>query len=128
MKCLVDTHALLWFAAGDDAISKAARLQISDRSNEIFVSHASVWELAIKISLGKLKLDRNLDSWLTRFVAGNGFEYLPIGIEHLVRVETLPHRHGDPFDRLIVVQCEIAKMPIISRDPCFDAYGMKRLW
>ncbi len=128
MRLLLDTHTVLWFAAGDAALSDAAREGMVDPGNEIRVSHATVWELAIKIGLGKLKLDRDLTRWLERFVAGNGFTYLPISLAHAVRVARLPHHHGDPFDRLLVAQCETEHLCVVSRDTAFDAYGIKRLW
>lgn len=128
MTVLLDTHALLWFAMGDATLSDAARARITDPGSEVRVSHASVWELAIKISLGKLKLDRDLTRWLERYVVGNGFSYLPISLVHAAGVARLPHHHGDPFDRLLVVQCESENLRLVSRDTAFDAYGIKRLW
>lgn len=128
MKLLLDTHAVLWFAAGNAALSVAARTHATDPQNEICVSHATVWELAIKTSLGKLKLDRELPRWLERYVVNNGFTYLPISLVHTLGVGLLPHHHGDPFDRLLVAQCEIERLAIVSRDPAFDAYGIRRVW
>ncbi|MDO8544146.1 MAG: type II toxin-antitoxin system VapC family toxin [Opitutaceae bacterium] len=127
-RLLIDTHALLWFAAGDRQLSTSAREGIADPANNVFVSHASVWEMAIKMSLGKLRLDRELARWLNRYAAGNGFDFLPISLSHLTEVAGLPHHHGDPFDRLLVTQCVLENMPLVSRDPVFDAYGIKRVW
>ena len=128
MRVLLDTHAALWFAAGSATLSATARAHALDPANEVLVSHATVWELAIKTSLGKLKLDRELSRWLERFVAGNGFVYLPITLRHTLAVARLPHHHGDPFDRLLVAQCEAEQLALVSRDPAFDAYGIRRVW
>ena len=128
MRLLLDTHAVLWFAAGDPALPASVRDRLTDPANEIRVSHATVWELAIKISLGKLRLDRELSVWLDRYVEGNGFAYLPIAREHAAGVAALPHHHGDPFDRLLAVQCAAENLTLVSRDPAFDAYGIKRVW
>ncbi|MBM3851676.1 MAG: type II toxin-antitoxin system VapC family toxin [Verrucomicrobia bacterium] len=128
MRLRLDTPALLWFAAGDAALSEAARDSMVDPSNGIWVSHASVLELAIKISLGKLRLDRDLPRWLERYVVGNGFSYLPISVDHAAGVARLPHHHGDPFDRLLVVQCATESFNLVSRNSAFDADGVKRRW
>jgi PIN domain nuclease of toxin-antitoxin system len=128
MRLLLDTHAVLWFAAGDSALSTIARDHTLDPENVVFVSHATVWELAIKTSLGKLKLDRELARWIDRHVVGNGFEQLAIALPHVTRVARLPHYHGDPFDRLLVAQCEAERLAIVSRDPMFDRYGINRIW
>jgi len=128
MRLLLDTHVVLWFAAGNPALSAGARSQVVDPQNEIWVSHATVWEMAIKTSLGKLKLDRELGRWLERYVVNNGFAYLPLSLAHTLGVARLPHHHGDPFDRLLVTQCAIEHLTLVSRDPAFDAYGIPRVW
>lgn len=128
MRLLLDTHTALWFATGAAALSATARAHTQDPANELLVSHATVWELAIKTSLGKLKLDRELSRWLERYITGNGFAYLPITLAHTLAVAHLPHYHGDPFDRLLVAQCETERLTLVSRDPAFDAYGITRVW
>lgn len=128
MRLLLDTHAVLWFATGNSALSATVRTRASDPANDVFVSYASLWELAIKTSLGKLKLDRELPRWLERYVTGNGFSRLAIELNHITGVAHLPHHHGDPFDRLLAVQCEAERLTLVSRDPVFDAYGIKRVW
>lgn len=128
MRLLLDTHTVLWFATGDRALSPAAKAQTSDPTNEILVSHVTAWELAIKTALGKLQLDRDLSLWLERYVAGNGFGRLAIGLDHIVAVARLPQHHGDPFDRLLVAQCQAEKLTLVGRDPVFDRYGIKRMW
>ncbi len=128
MRLLLDTHTVLWFATGHHSLSVRAKTQVSDSDNEVLVSHVTAWELAIKTGLGKLQLDRELSLWLERYVVGNGFGSLPIGLEHVVGVAPLPHHHGDPFDRLLVAQCQTERLALVSRDPVFDAYGIKRVW
>ncbi|MBI5771413.1 MAG: type II toxin-antitoxin system VapC family toxin [Verrucomicrobia bacterium] len=128
MRLLLDTHTVLWFAMGDTALSAKARAHALDPASEVLVSHVTAWELAIKTGLGKLKLDRELPRWLERNVSGNGFSYLPIALAHTLAVARLPHHHGDPFDRLLIAQCEIERLTLVSRDPSFDAYGIKRVW
>jgi PIN domain nuclease of toxin-antitoxin system len=115
VRLLLDTHSILWFAAGTAALSATARAQVADSHNELWASHASDWEMAIKTSLDKLRLDRELPAWLER-------------LDHVVRVSRLPREHGDPFDRLLVAQCAAERLAIVSRDPVFDAYGIKRVW
>jgi PIN domain nuclease of toxin-antitoxin system len=128
VRLLLDTHVLLWFASGDTALTVKAREQVLDPNNEILLSHASAWELAIKTGLGKLRLDRALPVWLERYVIGNGFAHLPITLAHILHTATLPQHHGDPFDRLLVAQCDAERLTLVSRDPVFDTYGVKRLW
>lgn len=128
MRLLLDTHAVLWFATGAAALSATARAHALDPANDVLVSHVTVWELAIKTGLGKLKLDRDLSRWLERHVTGNGFAYLPIALAHTLAVASLPRHHGDPFDRLLIAQIQIERLVIVSRDPAFDAYDIRRVW
>ncbi len=99
-----------------------------DSANEVLVSHVTLWEVAIKTGLGKLTLDREPSLWLDRYVAGNGFTYLTISYEHILRTATQPRHHGDPFDRLLAAQCELEQLLLVSRDQVFDSYGIRRLW
>jgi PIN domain nuclease of toxin-antitoxin system len=128
MRLLLDTHAFLWFVWGAPELSSKARSLIEDRGNQSFVSIASLWEIAIKVGIGKLVLARPLDSFLIERLDGNGFDTLPIERSHIVRLATLPIHHRDPFDRLLVVQCLAEAMPLVSADSAFDAYGVQRLW
>ena len=126
MKCLLDTHAFLWWVDGDPRLSKKASDLI--KNNECAVSLASAWELAIKISLGKLKLALSVDEYFERYTAEYGFDVLAIDLSHLCGVQTLPHHHGDPFDRLLVAQATIENLAIVSADKIFINYGVKCLW
>ncbi|MDQ3373513.1 MAG: type II toxin-antitoxin system VapC family toxin [Acidobacteriota bacterium] len=128
MKLLLDTHTLLWFIAGNTNLSAFARSLIEDVSNEKFVSIASIWETAIKISIGKMSLSTPFDILFPHQLEINGFELLPVKVEHTSVVTTLPFHHRDPFDRLLIAQVIEEKMTLVSVDEIFDDYSVKRLW
>jgi PIN domain nuclease of toxin-antitoxin system len=121
---LVDTHVLLWWLADDPQLSPTARAAISDPRAEALVSAASAWEIAIKRSLGKLRVP---DDFPARVEAG-GFGWLPIDAEHAWRVRELPPHHRDPFDRLLVAQALVERLPVVSADRRLDAYGIDVHW
>ena len=102
MRLLLDTHAFLWFITDDSQLSAAARMLIADPSNEILVSPASYWKIAIKVKLGKYPLSVPYLTLITQGVDSNGFKVLPIEPRHTKMLTTLPLHHGDPFDRLMV--------------------------
>ena len=128
MKLLLDTHAFLWFIMGSLDLSAAARTQIEDVANEKFLSVASLWEIAIKLSIGKLTLSAPFDLLIPQQLALNGFELLNIEIDHVSLVATLPFHHRDPFDRLLIAQAMVEKMAIVSIDAAFNDYSVVRLW
>ena len=128
MKILLDTHAFLWFIAGDIKLSDRAKASIEDYSNDKLVSMASMWGMAIKISIGRLKLSEPFESLIPHQIQINGFELLPIQFDHVSVVSSLPFHHRDPFDRLLVSQCMAEKCAIISMDTAFDNYLIERLW
>ena len=121
---LVDTHALLWWLTDDAALSPAARDAIADPASEPFVSSASVWEIAIKRSLGKLAAPDDLPDR----IAADGFPWLPISADHAWQVRELPLHHRDPFDRLLVAQALTERLAIITADPHFGQYGVQVHW
>ena len=125
--CWLDTHAFLWFINGSEAISEKARLHIENPQSRKFISIASFWEIAIKISIGKLKLDMHFRE-LKSITANNGMEILPLTFEHTNKLTVLDFHHKDPFDRLIIVQALTEKLTIISRDPNFSHYAVKLIW
>lgn len=127
MKLLLDTHTFLWFVADDSRITPEIISLIEDPANEKFFSIASVWEIAIKISLGKLTLAKTLEEFLPKELQNNDIELLPALMSHVMRVAELPFHHRDPFDRLLIAQSQAESMPIVSADVAFDAYGV-RLW
>jgi PIN domain nuclease of toxin-antitoxin system len=123
-RLLVDTHALLWWLTDDPALSAAARAAVADPANEPLVSTACVWEIAIKRSLGKLTAPDDLPER----IPDAGFTWLPISAEHAWRVRDLPKHHRDPFDRVLVAQALIERVPIITADPHFGEYGVEVRW
>ena len=127
MKLLLDTHIFLWFIMGSPTLGARARDLIEDVANEKFLSVASLWEIAIKYSLGKLILSAPFDELIPQQLRLNGFELLNIKVDHVAIVATLPFHHRDPFDRLLIAQAVAEKMPILSVDAAFDAYAVNRL-
>jgi PIN domain nuclease of toxin-antitoxin system len=128
VRLLLDTHALLWFVLADTKLSANARTLVDDPMNDTFVSPASYWEIAIKISVGKYALTEPYEDFMKRAIDGNGFWILPVEWRHTAGLTTLPFHHRDPFDRLLIAQSLAEQIPIISGDPQFDLYGVKRLW
>lgn len=130
MRLLLDTHSLLWYTLNDPKLSATANTLILDAANEILVSPASYWEIAIKISIGKLTVQQPFEDFIDACISQYGFRLLPIHPDHTVRVASLPFsaKHKDPFDRLIVAQALVQSIPLISDDPALDAYGIQRLW
>ena len=127
MRYLIDTHAFLWFAADDPQLSRRARAVFADPAQECFLSAASVWEMAIKASLGKLVLDTSLEQ-LVRGGVARGVRLLDVTAAHAYHVERLPFHHRDPFDRLLVAQAAHEGLHVITADAQFDAYPVKRVW
>jgi PIN domain nuclease of toxin-antitoxin system len=128
MKLLLDTHTLLWFIAGSPSLSADARTSIEDRANEKLVSIASIWETAIKVSIGKMTLSAPFGDLFPHQLQINGFDLLPIKIGHAATVTALPFHHRDPFDRLLAAQTIEEKLTLVSADDIFDGYGVTRLW
>ena len=124
MKLLLDTHAALWWLAGDDRFGATAARHLVDPDNEVLLSAVVVWEVAIKRSLGKLDAPPDLRTTLL----GAGALPLPIGLEHAERVEELPWHHRDPFDRLLVAQATVEDAAVVSHDDVFAAYGISIVW
>ena len=128
MRLLLDTHAFLWWIGDDRKLSRRARSAIGRGSNDCYVSIATAWEIAIKASLGSLSVEGSLDRFLPDQIAANGFRTMPIDLRHAVRVAALPYHHRDPFDRLLVAQALEEELAIVSADPNFAVYGVKRVW
>ena len=127
MNLLLDTHAFLWFVAGDDRLSARARRAMESEGAELFLSAVSIWEMAIKLSLGRLTLPAPLEVYIAEKLE-HGFRVLPIDWMHAVAVEKMPFHHRDPFDRLLVAQATTESMPLVSADPAFRAYKVKLIW
>lgn len=128
MRLLLDTHALLWWLTDSDELSAAARSVISDRGNTIYVSGASTWEIATKSRKGKLNIAPELIANLTEAILGQGFEPLPISLQHGQSAGALPGPHKDPFDRMLIAQAMMETLVLVSNEVPFDAYGVQRLW
>ena len=128
MKLLLDTHSFLWFIGGSKSLSPIARGLIEDISNQPFLSVASLWEIAIKMSLGKISLTQPFEALIPQQMRLNGISLLAIELEHTAVVSKLPFHHRDPFDRLLIAQAIAEQLPIVSIDTNFDAYDIKRLW
>jgi PIN domain nuclease of toxin-antitoxin system len=128
MNVLLDTQALLWFLLDDSRLSGSARERVVSTSTLIFVSPASLWEIAIKISLGKYTLPEPFLSFWERQMEINDFTFLPISIAQTAMIVSLPFHHRDPFDRLIIAQALVEGIPVVSSDSIFDRYGVERIW
>jgi PIN domain nuclease of toxin-antitoxin system len=125
---LLDTHAMLWFFWDDSRLSRSAKALIEDSGNRKLVSIASCWEIAIKAGLGKLDLGEPSRPFLSREIARNNFELLPISLDHATAVESLALHHRDPFDRLLIAQAMVERLSLVGADVVFDQYGVSRLW
>jgi len=128
VKLLLDTHAFLWWVRDDDSLGTKARKTIANERNECFLSIASCWEMAIKKSLGNLKIPEPVDRFVAEQVAVNRFSILPMDLRHVSHVSRLAFHHRDPFDRLLAAQATEEGMAIVSADPIFQKYGIERIW
>ena len=124
MRLLLDTHVLIWALADPDRLSPSAAEAIQAEANDVCVSIVSPWEIAIKKSLGKLRAPDDLQAQLDE----KGFELLPISLRHTASLESLPHHHGDPFDRMLITQARVERLPIVTADPSFAGYDVKVVW
>jgi PIN domain nuclease of toxin-antitoxin system len=126
MTLLLDTQAFLWWVGDDPRLSSRARRAIA--ATPCLLSVASCWEMAIKASLGKLEIPRPIERFLQEQIEVNGFSLLPASLEHVADVAELPFHHRDPFDRLLAAQARHEELAIVSSDPVFRKYGVKRVW
>ena len=127
MRLLIDSHALIWFCEGNPALSSVARGH-GGRANERFISHATPWEMAIKLALGKLQLQSDFAVIFPGVLNANGFAMLTPNLEHYRALIDLPRHHGDPFDRLIIAQAKVDGLAVVTCDPNFPQYGVTIVW
>lgn len=127
MKLLLDTHIFIWWADQPERLSPAALSALEDEANELLLSVASIWEMQIKIQLGKLKLSLPLKELLKNQQETNDLTFLPVTLTHVLALEALPSHHKDPFDRLLIAQSLEEELTIVTADSQFPAYSVKLL-
>jgi len=128
LKLLLDTHALIWWLAGDDALSLAARQAIANEDNPVAVSAASAMEVVTKFRIGKLPQAALLAQDFEAVIAAQGFAELPITVHHARLAGQMTIAHKDPFDRLLIAQAQAEDMVLVSNEVMFDGFAVKRLW
>ena len=128
MKLLLDTHTLLWLVEDDPQLSQTALDLLVDPGNELLLSPATYWELAIKISIRKYQLTDPLADYMAEAVQLYGLSILSIDVKHAEAIVTLPHHHKDPFDRMLIAQSVVENVALVSSDEAIDAYPIQRLW
>ena len=127
MDLLLDTHSLIWFLNGDEKLSDKVKIAIEDSNNSKIVSIASIWEIAIKISLDKFRFPKGFKHFLD-MVEENGFEILPITFEHAMVLSKLEFIHRDPFDRLLIAQCMADNLILATKDGNIKRYNIQTIW
>lgn len=125
---LVDSHAVLWYVDQDQMLSVTAHRAITDPANDLLVSAATVWEIAIKTSIGKLSLSQPYRLWMKKAIADLRASLLPVSVDYADIQANLPFHHRDPFDRLVIAQALVEGISVVSADSQFDAYGVNRVW
>lgn len=128
MKLLLDTQTVLWFWWDDPRLCARAKAAVSDPANQKFVSLATPWEVAIKVSLKKLDIGGPYPGFFRQHMARTNFDWLPFTEDHFNGLLAMPFHHRDPFDRLLISQARMEKLPLVSSDAIFDAYGVTRIW
>jgi PIN domain nuclease of toxin-antitoxin system len=125
---MLDTHAFMWSLINPERLPPRTRGVLADRANEVLVSTVVVWEIAIKVALGKLRFPPNLASWLPRELEAYGYTTLPVQLEHAEALEHMPLLHRDPFDRLLIAQAQVEQVPIATVDSRFPLYDVDIFW
>ena len=128
MRGLIDTQAVLWAAEDPSKLSPAAASIIQNPANDLFISAATIWEVSIKVGLGKLRISGPYRQWMDRALADLAAKVLPITVAYADAQASLPLHHRDPFDRLLIAQAISEGIPIVGADIQFDAYGVHRIW
>ena len=128
MKLLIDSHALIWYVDQDNLLSPPAHAALSDPNNDLLFSAGSIWEISIKVGLGKLALSVPFSNWMASAISDLRLTILPITVQYAEVQAGLPRHHGDPFDRLLVAHALVEGVPIVSADVTMDLYGIRRIW
>jgi len=128
MRVLLDTHAFLWWITDHPKLSSRAREVIGDGSNELLLSAATGWEIAIKAKLKRIRLPEPPGHFISEQMTLNGIQGLPVQMGHALHVYTLPDHHRDPFDRMLVAQSQMENLPILTDDPLISLYRVKIIW
>lgn len=126
-RVLLDSNAFLYFINNDLALSRTAR-NLLESEVEVLISSASLWEIAIKFSIGKLTLPSSFANFIPSQIQQNDIEILPVTLRYLEKVSTLPFHHKDPFDRLIIAQSLVESLPVVTSDIAFELYEIERIW
>jgi PIN domain nuclease of toxin-antitoxin system len=127
MKALLDTHTFLWAISGDKRLSRRAE-RIFIGPSDLCLSVASVWEILIKAQIGKISLPAPVGPYIVKKLAEHRIEILPIGLDHVLKVESLPNDHSDPFDRILIAQSIEEGWPVITADSVFERYPVRVIW
>ncbi len=127
MKALLDTHTFLWAITGNENLSQRAG-QIFVGPSDLWLSVASIWEILIKVQIGKMPLPTPAGPYIVKKMAENKIEALPVSLDHVLKVETLPMHHNDPFDRMLVAQSLCEKLPLVTADRVFGLYPVEVIW
>lgn len=128
MRLLLDTQAFLWSVTSSERMSPRARAATASGANDVFVSAASAWELAIKVRLGRIDLGASVEHFVPDQMARNSYLPLPVLFAHATKVSSLPDVHGDPFDRLLIAQAMIEDLALVTADRTLKGYGIKIVW
>ncbi len=128
MRLLIDSHALIWAVDDPNRLTAISSSALQNPRNQLIVSAATIWEVAIKVGTGKLKLSGPYRPWITKAIFDLGATILPITIDYADFQAGLPFHHRDPFDRLLIAQSIVESIPVVSGDALFDAYGITRIW
>jgi PIN domain nuclease of toxin-antitoxin system len=128
VRLLVDAQSLIWYVDQDQLLSRPAHAAITDPQNDLLLSAATIWEIAIKVGIGKLTLGLAFKPWMDKAINDLHLSILPITVDYADAQSALAYHHGDPFDRLLIAQGLVEGIPIISNDVQFDPYGVTRIW
>lgn len=128
MKLLLDTHAFLWWNEANPRLSRRAHRLISDPDNRLYLSVVSAWEIVLKAAIGKLKLPSSAAVYIPARLAHYGIEALPLALNHVFAADNLPMHHCDPFDRMLVAQAQVERLPILTHDPQIRRYSTETVW